>query len=551
MSFLDDVKMYTRFIWGLRAFLSRTISLEEAKAIIRQRMAEREKNFLRLVERGIFNYPKSPYLSLLKLAQCEMNDIENMVRSSGLENTLRSLREAGVYVSFEEFKGREPFVRNGKLIPIRARDFDNPFLSHYYHSKTGGTTGAGTRVATDLDHLADQTSRMMLAYDAHGVFDTPTAFWYGILPDQTGINNMLRHALSGRVAKKWFSPITEQDYKPSLKNRLATRYIIAMARWVGVPIPQPESIPLDQAVIIARWAAKTIETYGACLIRTHISMAVRISIAAREEGLNLAGATFMGGGEPPTPAKVAQITSLGARWIPTYFFTEVGAVGIGCANPLDENDLHFFKDSLALIQYPIQVPGSEFVVDAFSFTTLLPSAPKIMLNVEIDDYGIIESRSCGCPLESCGFTEHLRDVRSFSKLTGEGVTLFGSEMVHILEEVLPARFGGSPLDYQALEEEDGQGFTRLSVLVSPSVGVVDEKAVIEAILEALSRSSVASDLARANWCRAKTLRVKRQQPVWTARGKLMPLHLSQRSRRLAGALRGPGPNPQEKEKLKD
>jgi hypothetical protein len=80
MSFLDDVKMYTRFIWGLRAFLSRTISLEEAKAIIRQRMAEREKNFLRLVER-VSNYElisccrmsvreKTVSLSIFRSCQC-------------------------------------------------------------------------------------------------------------------------------------------------------------------------------------------------------------------------------------------------------------------------------------------------------------------------------------------------------------------------------------------------------------------------------------------------------------------------------------------------
>lgn len=72
----------------------------------------------------------------------------------------------------------------------------------------------------------------------------------------------------------------------------------------------------------------------------------------------------------------------------------------------------------------------------------------------------------GCPLEDLGLTDHLRQVRSFSKLTGEGVTLIGSDVVHILEEVLPARYGGSPLDYQMMEVEDEDGFTRLWLLVS-------------------------------------------------------------------------------------
>jgi len=68
---LADLKMYSRFAWGLRGFLRQTVTLEQAKAIVRQRMAEREANFLRLVERGIFNYPRSPYLPLLKLAHVE------------------------------------------------------------------------------------------------------------------------------------------------------------------------------------------------------------------------------------------------------------------------------------------------------------------------------------------------------------------------------------------------------------------------------------------------------------------------------------------------
>ena len=58
----------------------------------------------RLVEKGVFGYPRSPYLPLLKLARCELGDIESMVRSRGLEHTLHTLRNAGVYFTFEEFE---------------------------------------------------------------------------------------------------------------------------------------------------------------------------------------------------------------------------------------------------------------------------------------------------------------------------------------------------------------------------------------------------------------------------------------------------------------
>ncbi len=530
MGILVDMKMYGRFAWGLRGFLKHTLTLDEAKAIIQKRMEERETNFLSLIRRGIFGYPKSPYLPLMKMAQCEIGDIKNMVRSKGLENTLRALREAGVYITFEEFKGREPIVRNNQVFPVQAHDFDNPYLSHYYRGKTGGTTGAGTRVDIDLDHIGAQASFYMVAMDAHGLLNIPAANWRGILPDPSGILGILLRARHRSFPQKWFFPVTKKDFRPSLKNRLAINLFIIIGRLLGAPIPWPEPVPLDQAMVIAKWISETLKDHPKCLLSTHISMLMRVSLVAQKEGLDLTGAIFMGGGEPPTPAKVREITRGGVQYIPLYFFTETGIVGFGCVKPADINDLHFFKDGLALIQYPRQVPGSAITVDAFNFTTLLPTAPKVMLNVESDDYGVIETRSCGCSLETLGYTEHVRQIRSFRKLTGEGVTLVGSEMVHILEEVLPARFGGSPLDYQLLEEEEDTGFTRLNLIMSPKIEIKNEEEVIKVVLEALGRSSVAADLARAMWNQAETLKVKRREPIWTERGKLMPLHLSQRSK---------------------
>ena len=522
MNFLDSVRRYPRFAWKLRAFLRRTISLEEARAAVRRNLAEREANFLRLVERGIFAYRKSPYLPLLKLAGCELGDIRNMVRGRGLEATLLELRAAGVYVSFEEFKGREPIVRGGKVIPVEARDFDNPYLNQYYGAESGGSTGVATRIAIDLDHLADYGPHMLLAENAHGLFEIPTAIWYGVLPDGTGLQSILLGARFGHVAQKWFTPTTSR----ALRHRLATRFVVAMGRLAGKRMPRPELLSLDQALVVARWAVETVKTHGACLIRTHVSKALRVCVAAEEQGLDLTGATFFGGGEPATAAKVRRLNQVGARWIPMYWFTEAGCVGQGCARPADGNDIHFFKDGLALIQHAREVPGSEITVNAFHFTTLLPTAPKFLLNVESDDYGVVEQRSCGCALESYGFTDHLRHIRSFRKLTAEGVTLVGSEMIRILEEVLPARFGGSPLDYQFIEEEDEGGFTRLNLLVSPKIRLGDEAAVIETVLDALGQGRAAGDSDRAIWKQAKTLRVKRQEPVWTARGKLMPLHMA-------------------------
>jgi hypothetical protein len=98
-----------------------------------------------------------------------------------------------------------------------------------------------------------------------------------------------------------------------------------------------------------------------------------------------------------------------------------------------------------------------------------------------------------------------------------------------LEEVLPARFGGGPLDYQLVEEEDEQGFTRLSLLVNPKVEIRNETEVVQTILEELRRTSVASDLARSIWEQAEIFQLKRISPIWTRRGKFMPLRLIERA----------------------
>jgi hypothetical protein len=523
--------MIGRFAWGLRSFLRETITLEQAREAVRRRLAERERNFLRLIERGVYSHSRSPFLPLLEMAGCELGDIQNLVRANGLEKTLLALREAGVYITFEEFKGRQPIVRDGKVFHVRTSDFDNPYLRLHYYSESGGSTGAGTRVAHDLDHLAVQAAALMLTHVAHNVLDVPTAVWRGILPDGSGIDNVLRTAHFGRVPQRWFSPVVSRNVKPALKYRLATYFTVVTGRMLGVAIPWPELVPLDKASVVARWAAQMAKTHGACLVIVGASRALRVCLAARQEGLDLTGVTFAIAGEPITSAKVQGITRTGARYFTTYGFSEAGRIGMGCGRPAECNDLHLLKDICAIIQYQRQVPGSEIIVPAFNVTSLLPTAPKILLNVESDDYGILETRSCACPLEDYGYDHHLRDIHSFSKLTGEGVTIVGSEMIHILEEVLPARFGGSPLDYQLTEEEDEDGFTRVSLLVSPKIEIEDESAVIEAVLNALARESVGADVGQALWRQAGALRVRRSEPIWTDRGKLMPLHVAKRSTR--------------------
>lgn len=519
-----DLHNYLRFLGGLPRYVRSRITPEEARSAFRRWVEEREDNFLRIAERGIFGYGRSPYGRMLSLAGCELGDLRDEVGRKGVEGALETLREAGVYVTFEEFKGRVPIVRAGREIAATPEDFDNPFISRYYQMSTGGSTGKARQVAMDIDHLVVGSITHLVVDTIHGFDGIPTAIWFEGLPGN-GLSSVLSRVPGQIVPERWFTPVVGPNVSVPRRFRLAERGILSVARAAGARIPMPEPVMLDRADVIARWMGETLERQGRCALRTMVSRALRVCLAAQELGIDLTGALISAGGEPPTEAKVREITRTGARFISGYHFTEAGPIGLACTEPAGDDDLHFMEHHLALIQHARPVPGFDLDVESFHFTTLLPTAPKLLLNVEIDDYGIVEERSCGCPFEELGLHRHIRRIRSFSKLTGEGVTLVGNDMVRILEEVLPARFGGSALDYQLLEEEDERGFTRLSVVVSPRVELQDEAAVTDLVLEELGRGEADAGISKTIWSQAGTLRVRRMEPVWTSRGKLLPLHL--------------------------
>jgi hypothetical protein len=99
----------------------------------------------------------------------------------------------------------------------------------------------------------------------------------------------------------------------------------------------------------------------------------------------------------------------------------------------------------------------------------------------------------------------------------------GSMLFELLEDTLPARFGGNPTDYQLVEDED-DGITRVSLLISPRLGPVDEGAVLEAFYEKVGFAAWSRRMADT-WRHSGTLRVQRREPIATAVGKILPLHV--------------------------
>ena len=305
-----------------------------------------------------------------------------------------------------------------------------------------------------------------------------------------------------------------------------------MAAWMracGVRVDGPHIVKPDQASIVARALRATLDVHGRVVLCSNVSQAVRTCLAAQAEGIDLTGVSVRLISEPLTPAKAARIEGAGVRIIAGYGSVETGAIGFGCPNRTTIDDVHIWKNAFALFTHPHTLPDLDLTVSAFNLTSLRQSAPKVMLNYQSDDYGVVETRKCSCALDRVGCTTHVHTIRSYSKLVGEGVTLIGNEMIWILEEVLPARFGGTPLDYQMMEEEDGEGLTRLALLISPRVAIRDDQEVVKVVLMALQESSPMGDAARTVWQNAQTIHVRRREPILTARGKLLPLHL-ERSR---------------------
>jgi hypothetical protein len=325
----------------------------------------------------------------------------------------------------------------------------------------------------------------------------------------------------------WFSPVTRRAVRPSLSNRLATLYIVHAGRLFGTRMPSPEYVSSEQVQTVADCLQKILRSGCGCVVFSTPSSAARVCQVVKVAGRDLADTTFVVSGEPLTPAKIAEIRGAEADAVNLYAFAEGGIVGFGCADPSKPavDDIHVLSGAHGIIPRRRDTAFGGGIVEAFLYTTLLATAPKVLLNVESGDYGVLETRACSCEFGDIGLTAHLHSIRSFDKLTGEGMTFIGSDLVRIVEEVLPARFGGASTDYQIVELEDAHGATSVHVVVNEHVGQVDEAEIISLILGELRRGSDTQRMMAEVWRERGVLKVKRGLPHVTAGGKMLPLHV--------------------------
>lgn len=528
------MQKYIRFVNGLRGFIKSRMepeeALESARTLLKKRMAAREDNFLNLVEKSIFHYSRSPYLKLLELRRIGFNDLKSWVLQNGIEASLRTLQGEGVYFTVDEFKGKTPVVRKGIQFVCEEAMFDNPFLSYVYEVRSGATRSAGTRIRIDFDYLRHRCLYDAVLLNTHGCLTAPIANWFPVFPGAPGINSSLRFAHIGNRAQRWFSQVGEDRLKVNWEKKWGTRLIFAIHNLYGYPLAEPEYASLNDAHKLAEWASQVLNEHPTCVIYTFAASAVRVCIAAAEAHLNIKGTKFLVTGEPLTPQKKREIESVGASAIPVYGISEAGVIAAGCDKVHTTSDhCHLYKDTTALITHKHKVLHSDMTVDSYLFTSLLYESPKLLLNVGMGDYGEISSGGCDCEFASIGFDTNISGIRSYEKLTGEGVTFVDTDFIRIIEKDLPEKFGGRSTDYQLVEEEDSKGLTQLQLLVSPRIGPVNEGEVLNRFMVLLRKAEDSPESWAQSgtemWKQSKMVRIKRDYPIPTASGKILPFHL--------------------------
>lgn len=518
---LADIVSGVKFISRVPSFVRRPVSLEEAGRALADRLENRERDFLRLARYGIYDNPDNPFRKMLALAGCAYGDLAALVRKEGLESALQTLWRNDVYLTVNEVKGRVPALRGTRTIEVDPFRLSNPLSQSHLRLQTGGSGGGSSFVPMDVAFVRDRALTLRLLLEARKGMAWHHAVW-GV-PGHTDLIRILelRGAGVGRI--RWFSQVKADDPGLHPRYRWSIRLMRRAAWLAGVALPPPSYVSASDPSPIVRWMEAALESGRIPHLATWPSSAVRICQAAKGLGADISGTQFSLGGEPLTAARLAVIRESGAAAVSRFMSVECGYIGYGCLNPESPDDCHSLGDFTAVIQAGSEGARRGLPAEALLLTSLRATSPFIFLNVSLGDQARMKRRSCGCPLETRGWPCHFSRIRSFEKLTSGGMTFLDSDIVGILENTLPSRFGGGPLDYQLVEEESEEGAPRLTLLVSPEIGPLDERELKRCFLEAVGRGSGAERIMSLQWKSTELLAVKRERPRPTRTGKILHL----------------------------
>jgi hypothetical protein len=516
------------FAAALPGFFCQRITISQAENAIKRGLDRRETGFLEIIRTRVYGDPNSPYLRLLEIAGCEFPDFCDSIHRHGIEGALGRLAQEGVYLTSEEFKGKKDVERSGQSFRVTPYSFERADLSRGFTIESSGTRNVPVRSVIPLDWLTVRAFVKGAFLSAHGLLSHRHAIYDGILPASGGINHLLMDAILGLQTHRWFARrIPVRNWLDGKYHHLMTWMIVLTGKIFCPGFPSPEFTDVGDLHRIVDWVVQEAGQGRVCCIRTSAGNAARIAGVALQQGVPLTGTMFLVGGEPLTDAKHARIEQVGAAATANYAYGGGINLGFGCANPLYIDEIHVNQHLVALLPRPWPLAIEDPPVHPLLATTLHPLAPRLLLNVENGDYVSFLRRDCGCGLEKLGLTLHLHRIRSFEKFTSEGMNYFYVDLFEVLEKTLPAEFGGGPGDYQLVEEEDGAGLTRLILRVRPEVGQVDEARLLNRLQAALRNGARDQQFMARLWQTTETLRIRREAPYASPRGKILPLHIPQ------------------------
>jgi hypothetical protein len=518
---LEDLAVGARFLAHLPRVLRTPLGLDEARQVVARRLDRRGPAFVDHVRATVYAHPASPYRALLHHAACEAGDLEQLVRTEGLEGALFVLYRAGVYLTIDEFKGRRPVVRGSATFHVDPGRVRNPLSALHVPARSSGSRGAGTPVVFDLAFIRGCAADTALFLEAREGTRWVHADWE--VPGGGSLFRLLKLASLGARPARWFSQVDAAAPGLHARYRWSTRLLRGAGALCGVPLPRPRHVPVEDPRPIAEWMRQVLGHGHTPHLMSFASSVVRLCQVALATGIDLAGARFTLMGEPVTAARLDVVRRAGAVGIGRYGSVECGPIGYGCLAPSPPGDVHVLRDLHAVIQ-----PGSAArpnVPDrALLVTSLHPAAPFVLLNVAMGDAAMMDERACGCLLERVGWTLHLSAIRSYEKLTAGGMNFLDADVVRVLEEVLPARFGGTPTDYQLVETEDVDGQPSLALLVHPRLGPLDADDVAGTFLQAVGAGVGVERVMALAWRGANLVKVDRRAPLTTRSGKILHLH---------------------------
>jgi hypothetical protein len=257
-------------------FLAEPLSVEQAGADVARGVEQRDARFLSKLDHVIYANPRNPYRKLLEACGCEYGDVRRLVETEGLDIALARLAEAGVFLTFEEFKNRVPTVRGSQSFQFEPDDFNDPTFRAITTYHTGGTSGRPMPFGSNFALMAQWAAHWCVFFAANNLLGKPLIFW---TPGNSGsIGPQLACAKFKQRVDQWLVSQKMTDFWDRAyawsRHRICRHY-------AGSPRIQHyayhETTPVLESVMGFLNAEKAIS------VNTTPSAAVRLSLAAHEQ----------------------------------------------------------------------------------------------------------------------------------------------------------------------------------------------------------------------------------------------------------------------------